>query len=461
MAGEKKKQSFRFNIGTIPFLMILIYILGHLLNYVSQEELAVYEVIQSQIHESIQSTGLILRDEKVVKGGDSGYINYYVSEGELVAKNGLVYSCDETGEVHEYISNLMEQQKVVSAEDYTDIRDTLEEFGESYSDSKFQHVYDLKYNLENQALKLGDTVMAEHMDEIESKMGTKSFIKNYSIGHGIVTYIEDGYEGKKFSDLTAEDFEVASYKKTDLKKNKKVKKGESVYRLTESQEFQIVLLLNKQEYKKVKDRKKLTVHFADGEYSSTCPVKFKKKSDGYYAVLTLRDYLPRFATERYVDVEIEVKSEDGLKIPNTALVEKEFYKIPKAYLTGKIASNKTLMVKKQDKKGRISFESLSVDIGKYQEDEEGNGYYYVMKEEVPDNTLISMPDSDQTMLLHDTVSLPGVYNINRGYADFRCVDILMENEDYTIVKQDVTNSIALFDRIVLNGNTTENNEIIK
>lgn len=461
MTGEKRKQSFRFNIGTIPFLMILVYIIGHMVNYVSQEELAVYEVIQSQIHDSIRSTGLILRDETVVKGTESGYINYYVSEGDVVAKNGLVYSCDETGEVHEYISNLMEQQNVASSEDFGDMKEVLEEFEESYTDSKFQYIYDLKYNLENKALKLGDTVMEEHMDEIESKMGTKSFLKRYSVGHGIVTYIEDGYEGKKLSDLTTEDFEVASYKKTDLKKNKKVKKGESVYRLTTSQEYQIVLLLSKQEYKKVKGRKNLTVHLAGGEDSISCPVTFKKKSDGYYAVLTLRDYLPKFATERYVDVEIEVNAEDGLKIPNTAIVEKEFYKIPKAYLTGKIASNKTLMVKKQDKKGRITFESLSVDIGKYQEEEDGSGYYYVLKEEVPDNTLISMPDSDQTMLLHDTETLPGVYNINRGYADFRCVDVLMENEDYTIVKQGVTNSIALFDRIVLNGDTIENNEIIK
>lgn len=461
MTGQRKKQSFRFNIGTIPFLMILVYIIGHMINYVSQEELAVYEVIQSQINDSIRSTGLLLREETVVKAGDSGYVNYYVSEGEVVSKNGLVYSCDETGEVHEYISNLMEQQKVVSSEDYADLKEVLEDFEESYSDSKFQYVYDLKYNLENKALKLGDTVMEEHMDEIESKMGTKSFLKKYSIGHGIVTYIEDGYEEKTISDLTAKDFEVASYKKNDLKKNKKIKKGESVYRLTTSQEYQIVLLLSKQEYKKVKDKKKLTVHLAEGEYSCSCSVKFKKKSDGYYAILTLRDYLPKFVTERYVDVEIEVSSEDGLKIPNTSITWKDFYKIPKAYFTGKIASNKTLMVKKQDKKGKITFESLSVDIGKYEEDENGNGYYYVLKEEIPENTLISMPDSDQTILLQNTVSLPGVYNINRGYADFRCVDILMENEDYTIVKQGVTNSISLFDRIVLNGSTTENNEIIQ
>lgn len=459
MTEQRGKPSFHFNVGIISFLMIFVYIVGHVFIYISKEDLAVYEVIESQILDSVTTTGLILRDETVVKSTSSGYVNYYINEGEMVANHGLIYSCDESGEVHEYISNLMDQQEVVSAEDYDDIKDELNDFFETYSDSKFQYVYSLKYNLENKALKLGDAIMQEHMDEIESKMGNQSFVKNYSVGHGIVTYIEDGFESKTVDSLTKKDFEVASYKKTDLKKSGEVKKGESVYRLTESQTWQIALLLSKQEYNKVKEKTRLTVTLAKGEYTFTCPVEFKKLEDRYLAILTMRNYLPRFVTERYVDVVVEVNSEVGLKIPNTSIVEKEFYKIPKAYLTGSIASNKTMMVKKQDKKG-VVFESLNVDIGLYEEDEDGQGYYYVLKEDVPDDTLISKQDSEETLLLKETVMLPGVFNINKGYADFECVEVLMENKDYTIVKEGVTNSIALFDRIVLNGNTVQNNDII-
>ena len=104
---------------------------------------------------------------------------------------------------------------------------------------------------------------------------------------------------------------------------------------------------------------------------------------------------------------------------------------------------------------------MDVDIGKVETDKENNKeYYYVLKEDVPEYALISMADSSETMLLKDTVTLPGVYIINRGYADFTCVDILLENKDYTIVKAKVSNSIEQFDRIVLNGNTIENNAIV-
>ena len=461
MAETTKNKSFHFNIGIIAFLMIFIYIIAHLVLSVSKEELAVYQVVQSRIHESIRTTGIILRDETIVKNANPGYLNYYVNEGEIVSKHGLVYTSDRTGEAHEYISNYLQQKGSLTASDYEAIRDLLEDFEENYSDSNFSYVYDLKYQLENQAMKLGDAAMADYMDEIESELGAGSFIKTYSKEQGIVTYIEDGYENVKVEDLTLEDFNTSLYEKKNLKTEEMLGEGESVYRLTKNGKWQIVISLTDKEYEKVKDRKKVTIFLGDDEFSLSCPIEFVHQSGQYFAVLSMTNYLPHFASDRFVEVEVEVKAEDGLKIPNTAIVEKEFYKIPKAYLTGKYSAKKTLVIKNQDSKGNVTFETMDVDIGKYKKDsKDDKEYYYILKEEVPEHALISMADSSDTMLLKDTVSLPGVYIINRGYADFTCVDVLLENKDYTIVKSKVQNSIEQFDRIVLNGNTIENNAIV-
>lgn len=463
MAGQRKKPVFHFNVGIISFLMIFVYIAGHLAIYLSRDELAVYEVIQSRIHDSIQATGIILRDETVEKASQSGYANYYINENEKVSKNGLVYTCDETGEVHDYISNLLSQEENLSAEDYTNMKEEIVQFQDHYTDSQFQKVYSLKYALESKAMQMGDTVMAEHMDEIEAKMGTGSFVKNYSRSSGIVTYLEDGFERKKVSNLKEEDFDVANYKKTELKSSEKIKKGASVYRLTKGTDWQIVIPLSKDEYKRLKEKEIVIANISGDELTVRCPISFEKKKDGYYGILSMSNYLGRYAKERYLDVEIEIETEDGLKIPNTAIVKKDFYKIPKTYLTGKSAAQKAIVVKKQSAKGRVTFETKMVDIGKSEEgDLETNhpGYYYVLAEEIPENTLICLPNSSETFLVKDKVQLPGVYNINKGYADFRCVEVLMENKDYTIVKEGITNSISLFDRIVLNGNTIQNNEII-
>ena len=461
MTEETKKKSFHFNIGIIAFLMIFVYIIGHLILSVSKEELAVYQVIQSRIHESIRTTGIILREETIVKSDNAGYLNYYVNDGEIVSKHGLVYTSDRTGEAHEYISHFLEQKKKLTASDYNSIRDLLENFEENYSDSDFSYVYDLKYQLENQAMKLGDALMADYMDEIESELGSGTFIKSYSKEQGIVTYIEDGYENVTVADLTLEDFNTTVYEKKNLKTEEQLGEGESVYRLTKNKKWQIVIPITTKEYSKMKDSNKLNIHLHDDEFNLSCPVEFVNQSGQYYAVLTMTNYLPHFVNDRYVEVEVEVRAEDGLKIPNTAIVEKEFYKIPKAYMTGKYSAKKTLVIKKQDSKGNVVFETMDVDIGKLETDPEDNKqYYYVLKEDVPEHALISMADSFETMLLKDTVRLPGVYIVNRGYADFTCVDVLLENKDYTIVRSNVSNSIEQFDRIVLNGNTIENNAII-
>lgn len=458
--AKAKKRAFHFNIGIISFLLIFLYILGHLILSITRDELAVYQVIQSQIYDSIRTTGIILRKETIVEAESDGYLNYYVNEGEVVSRQGLVYTCDKTGEANEYISHFLSQKTSLTVEDYDEIKHILNTFEDNYSDSDFEQVYDLKYDLENQAMKLGTGTLSEYMKEMEQKLGSDSFRKYYSQEHGIITYLEDGYENMTVEQLTGDDFGNADYERKNLKTGELVAKGDSVYRLTDNKEWQIVIPISEKEYDKIKERSKLTVNLNGDACRVTCPVEFVKQTEGYYAVLTMTNYLNEFVKDRYVEVEVEVRSEDGLKIPNSAIVEKEFYRIPASYLTGKYEAKKTLVIKNQDSKGNVTFTSLEVKLGKKEVDENDQIYYYVLKDDVPEHALISKADSTDTMLLKETVTLPGVYYINKGYADYRWVDILIENEDYTIVREKVTNSISNFDRIVLNGNTTTNNQIV-
>lgn len=463
MAKRENKSAFHLNVGIISFLLILIYIFGHLISLLNREEKTIYEVIQSRIHESIQVTGIILRDETIVKAEKGGYLNYYINENEEVAKNGLVYTCDETGQVHDYISNLLNQEESVSTKDYSSTQEAISRFEDTYTDSQFQNVYSLKYELEGLAMQMGDTVMANHMDEIEAKMGSDSFIKNYSSKSGLITYVEDGYEGKTFADLTEKDFDISNYKKKELKTSEKIQAGSSVYRLTKGTDWQIVVPLSKEEYHSIQDRERVTITISKDDLAVRCPISFEKKKDQYYGILSLSDYLVQYAKERYLKVEIEIESEDGLKIPNSAIVEKDCYKIPKAYFHGNSLTQKNLIIKKENSKGKVTFETKTVDIGLIQTEKDGEDeqtYYYVLAEEIPANTLICLENSQETMLLKETEKLPGVYSVNQGYADFRCIVISMKNDDYTIIEDNVTNSISLYDRIILNGNTVENNEII-
>ena len=54
------------NLGTLIFLIIVIYLMAYILSYLGKSKLAIYEVSASDIVDSIDGTGVILRKETLV-----------------------------------------------------------------------------------------------------------------------------------------------------------------------------------------------------------------------------------------------------------------------------------------------------------------------------------------------------------------------------------------------------------
>ena len=71
-----------------------------------------------------------------------------------------------------------------------------------------------------------------------------------------------------------------------------------------------------------------------------------------------------------------------------------------------------------------------------------------------------MPDSSETFTVSKTDSLIGVYNINKGYADFKIVSILDENDEYAIVQPNTTYGLSAYDHIVLDAEAISKDEEI-
>ena len=63
-------------------------------------------------------------------------------------------------------------------------------------------------------------------------------------------------------------------------------------------------------------------------------------------------------------------------------------------------------------------------------------------------------------MLRETAPLQGVYNVNKGYAVFRKVEILFQNQEYTIVDTGTNFGISLYDHIALDASSIAENEII-
>ena len=138
--------------------------------------------------------------------------------------------------------------------------------------------------------------------------------------------------------------------------------------------------------------------------------------------------------------------------------EKEFYTVPiDFFLKGGDSSDEGILVERTDKDGKSTTEFVTPTI--YYETDDT---YYIDSEYVSSGDILQKPDSSETYRVGtDTASLQGVYNINKGYAVFKQIDVLYQNEEYTIVKTGTTYGIALYDHIALDGTKIDENQLIK
>ena len=84
MAKKKKSNIVRYrhprniNIGMMIFAIIFVYLLFSVYTYMKKEKVQFYEVVEGNIVNDRQYTGIILRDERVENTDRAGYINYYI-----------------------------------------------------------------------------------------------------------------------------------------------------------------------------------------------------------------------------------------------------------------------------------------------------------------------------------------------------------------------------------------------
>lgn len=79
------------------FGSMLVYIVAVLVMYLKSEPIQGYEVQLGSLSISKTYTGIAIRQEEILKSTYTGYINYYIREGERVSTRDTIYSVDESG----------------------------------------------------------------------------------------------------------------------------------------------------------------------------------------------------------------------------------------------------------------------------------------------------------------------------------------------------------------------------
>ena len=92
----KFNKKIDFNIGYVVFIVIILYLAISVIIYAASDKVVIYEVNKGSLSLNNVYSGIIARDEQIVKSEYSGNINYYMDDKEKTDKVTVIYSVDET-----------------------------------------------------------------------------------------------------------------------------------------------------------------------------------------------------------------------------------------------------------------------------------------------------------------------------------------------------------------------------
>lgn len=452
------KKPFQINIGLIIFIIIFIYLLYNVYIYMTATHISVYEVEQGTMAENNVYRGLILRDEQVYYSAYSGTVNYYVREGTRVGYNQLVYSVDENGDVSRLLEEAEKDASSISEKDLSKIERMVADFQESYGPQAFYEAYafrdDLKAALD-ESISLG---ALESISEYTSGQHVSStFHRLNSDAPGIVVYSADGLEDVRAEDVVASMFNEGAYGGEAPARDGAVSEGDPVYKMIKSEEWQIIFPIGDALARQLAGDDTLQLRFTSDGKTTYATYTVDERGDGKYLTLSLKSGMIRYARERFVEVELILDEETGLKIPNSAIVKKKFFTIPKKYFTkGGDSTEDGLLVRRTGEDGKVTTEFVAPTV--YYEKK---NKYYVDNEELSQGDVVILPNSSNTYQVgKDTAVLKGVYNVNKGYAVFKRVKVLYKSKEYSIVRAGTSYGVALYDHIALDGSRVQENDLI-
>lgn len=442
------------------FCAILIYVIVFLIVSLKTDKIIPYEVREGSLVMNYTYRALALRDEEVVYADKSGYVNYFAREGERVALGNLVYIVDETGDLKEYLENESIENSSLSPEELIELRSDIVNFVHKFEPERFHTLYDFKYDIKSNVLRLSNSHLYESIDTINQSSfgGAVSFCN--AINTGVVTYYIDGFEEITPNDINMNMFEESNYTRTQLSENELITAPDAVYKLSKNENWSLILPIEENMAPDFLEEEYIKVRFLKNQDESWGKVSIITGSDGNtYMQLDFTNSMITFVKDRFVDIELLIHEETGLKIPNSSIANREFYLIPKKFIhiIGEDSDKGSILLETYKEDGTITTLYREIDIYNYDEE---NEEYYIDSNILQTGTNLLMEESQEKFTVSKKGSLVGVYYMNKGYADFRQIQILYQNEEYSIVKSNTRYGLNTYDYVVLNAKTVHDEQFI-
>ena len=442
----KYRRPLRINMGVIIFAIMFVYIFISIRAWSDPGKVSFYEVTEGSMAKNTEQTGIAVREERVQYSDRSGYVSFLLSEGRRAAVGTDVYTIDETGALNSFLKSNSDLNTALSEENIHKLQKKLSDFSAAFSRENFRPAYDIKTQVLSLLSEYTDLYAGDELEALMKANGIscEKFRSPYS---GTVSYAIDGFEERTPESIGESDFQEGAMQVRRLSSGQLVEKNAPVYKIVTSETWSILFPLSEEQRLKYAEKSSMKVSFTGTDIEASGRYMQVSGTDGkYYGRITLDKYMVDFIGDRYVSFDIASDTEQGLKIPRTAVVNKLFMTVPVEYLTHGGDGTEDGFYKEviTDNGTGVVFVPMTL----YHND--GSFYYIDMSIDSPlqPGDYLVMPETGEKYRLGSTGSLDGVYNINKGYTVFRKIEVIDAGEEYYIVRKNTRYGLNVYDHIL-------------
>jgi hypothetical protein len=484
---RKKKMMFIGRIlATLSFIGFLVLGIVKIADAMSKPTVSYQTVKRGWIDNSVEHVGIIVREEKIVNALESGNVYYVTNEGQKVQKDGEVCYIGDTYRnedllreiekidhsiysVQDRRSELSDYQVEVNLLNVT-IQTQMKNFYTSYKNfNSTTPIYLLRKELERTIQTRTDIYASDISDRLgslqESRIELLTQMKGatstvLSEKAGIVSYRIDGFEElfneEKLNEVNFEIYQKAIKTIEPSKPITQVNANDPLYKLVTDQAWKLITYLSKEEAVSYEKGSLYVLHFKDAT-TKNLPFKIVDKieqEDKVKMIFETSEQMVQFLPYRKLSFTIGEDKAQGLKIPLSAIVEKNLLAIPKEYILFQNHLNGVLL---QTDVGDL-FTPVSIA---YSEDEIS---YISQDVEARSSVLVGQsiknPENGEIYTITNVSSIQGVYVVNSRYTEFKRISILLTNKDYAILDE-AKSSVKAYDQMISNPKNINENELLK
>lgn len=497
-ASVKRAAATRDLIIMITALALFsISVGGTIYKYATKKDIATMVVPMGSIDIPRVIKGIIIRDEAVYRSNAGGNVDFWVSDKQKV-KSGTVVCSIKNPETTKALENQSEilSQKIL---DMQSLRTEVSAFTHDVSNinkkiksdidknlfllsgDDFSAVYKLKDSVEKNINKRNELLLSEGKGSLESYVNeNRQYSEKLSQSiatvpvteGGIVSYVVDGFEEL----LNFGNMEQVRKEETVMqvvpKIGERVKEttaGSEIFKIVKSNEWYIASYIENDLALNWKENDMIKLYLdKDGEYIG---IDFKieeleRREKESFVLFKTNKQMYDFLDMRSISFKTYDSIYSGIKIPENAITERTFLKIPEDYVINSKGRNVVYKLM-NDKTEEVAISMKSLRLS-----EEKGSYVYVMQDfnNIKRGDTVVMPEKDKksedgenapvvsnlekTYVIDEIVVSKGVFKANSGIASFTSIStegMTKGNNGYVILPASPEGSasgIKIYDIIV-------------